>query len=86
MGSVHEGRQLYHRLFTYLNREWVKSEKETGRKGIYPVYTVRPPASPHLFTIRTGIHVDHLILSSPHADGEVVFGAMENQLLHPDPK
>lgn len=29
-----------HRLFTYLNRYWVKRQKEEGRKNIYNVYTL----------------------------------------------
>ncbi len=34
------GSNYVNRLFTYLNRHWVKREKDEGRKGIYPVYTV----------------------------------------------
>ena len=35
------GANYINRLFTYLNRHWVKRERDEGRKGIYPVYTVR---------------------------------------------
>ena len=36
------GANYINRLFTYLNRHWVKRERDEGRKGVYPVYTVRP--------------------------------------------
>ena len=29
------------RVFMYLNRHWVKREKDKGRKNVYAVYTVR---------------------------------------------
>lgn len=35
------GANYINRLFTYLNRHWVKRERDEGRKGVYPVYTVR---------------------------------------------
>lgn len=35
------GANYVNRLFTYLNRHWVKREKDEGRKGVYQVYTVR---------------------------------------------
>ena len=35
------GANYINRLFTYLNRYWVKRERDEGRKGVYPVYTVR---------------------------------------------
>lgn len=38
------GANYINRLFTYLNRHWVKRERDEGRKGVYPVYTVRDPA------------------------------------------
>ena len=45
------GAQYVNRLFTYLNRHWIKREKDEGRKGVYPVYTVRtlvyPPGIIH---------------------------------------
>ncbi|KAF9442533.1 Cullin repeat-containing protein [Macrolepiota fuliginosa MF-IS2] len=28
------------RVFTYLNRYWVKRERDEGKKGVYPVYTL----------------------------------------------
>lgn len=35
------GASYVNRLFTYLNRHWVKREKDEGRKNIYVVYIVR---------------------------------------------
>lgn len=34
------GANFVHRLFTYLNRYWVRREKEEGKKNVYTVYTV----------------------------------------------
>ncbi|KAF9013451.1 Cullin [Cyathus striatus] len=34
------GANYINRLFTYLNRHWVKRERDEGRKTIYPVYTL----------------------------------------------
>ncbi|KAK0487301.1 Cullin [Armillaria novae-zelandiae] len=34
------GANYINRLFTYLNRHWVKRERDEGRKTVYPVYTV----------------------------------------------
>ncbi|OCH90897.1 Cullin-domain-containing protein [Obba rivulosa] len=34
------GANYINRLFIYLNRHWVKRERDEGRKGIYPVYTL----------------------------------------------
>ncbi|KAL5501399.1 CDC53_2 [Sanghuangporus vaninii] len=34
------GANYINRLFTYLNRHWVKREKDEGRKGVYTVYTL----------------------------------------------
>lgn len=39
------GASYVNRLFTYLNRHWVKREKDEGRKNIYNVYTVSTRAS-----------------------------------------
>ncbi|CAO1622432.1 unnamed protein product [Sympodiomycopsis kandeliae] len=35
-----QGANFVHRLFTYLNRYWVKRQKEEGKKHIYTVYTL----------------------------------------------
>ncbi|KAG6841967.1 hypothetical protein C0991_004458 [Blastosporella zonata] len=34
------GANYINRLFTYLNRHWVKRERDEGRKQVYPVYTL----------------------------------------------
>lgn len=34
------GASYVNRLFTYLNRHWVKREKDEGRKNVYIVYIV----------------------------------------------
>ena len=34
------GANYINRLFTYLNRHWVKRERDEGRKAVYQVYTV----------------------------------------------
>ncbi|KAG8788187.1 hypothetical protein FRC15_005626 [Serendipita sp. 397] len=34
------GANYVNRLFTYLNRHWVKREKDEGRKNVYQVYTL----------------------------------------------
>jgi cullin 1 len=34
------GANYINRLFTYLNRQWVKREKDKGRKNVHVVYTV----------------------------------------------
>ncbi len=34
------GANYINRLFTYLNRHWVKRERDEGRKTVYPIYTV----------------------------------------------
>jgi len=34
------GANYVNRLFTYLNRHWVKREKDEGRKNVYTVYTL----------------------------------------------
>ncbi|KAL4073148.1 Cullin [Scleroderma yunnanense] len=35
-----KGADYINRLFTYLNRHWVKRERDEGRKTVYPVYTL----------------------------------------------
>ncbi|TFK61142.1 hypothetical protein BDN72DRAFT_936942, partial [Pluteus cervinus] len=35
------GANYLNRLFTYLNRHWVKRERDEGKKIVYQVYTVR---------------------------------------------
>jgi len=35
------GANYINRLFTYLNRHWVRRERDEGRNNVYPVYTVR---------------------------------------------
>ncbi|EIN12366.1 Cullin-domain-containing protein [Punctularia strigosozonata HHB-11173 SS5] len=34
------GSNYINRLFTYLNRHWVKRERDEGRRNVYPVYTL----------------------------------------------
>lgn len=34
------GANYLNRLFTYLNRYWVKRERDEGKKGVFQVYTV----------------------------------------------
>ncbi|KAG6890794.1 hypothetical protein C0995_003227 [Termitomyces sp. Mi166 len=34
------GANYINRLFTYLNRHWVKRERDEGRRQVYPVYTL----------------------------------------------
>lgn len=35
------GATYVNKLFNYLNKHWVKREKDEGRKEVYAVYTVR---------------------------------------------
>lgn len=53
------GANYINRLFTYLNRHWVKRERDEGRKNIYPVYTVSRPT----ITADTGILMENVIAS-----------------------
>lgn len=39
------GANYLNRLFTYLNRYWVKRERDEGKKAVYPVYTVSAHAT-----------------------------------------
>jgi cullin 1 len=34
------GANYVNRIFTHLKRDWVKRERDEGRKGVYEVYTV----------------------------------------------
>jgi cullin 1 len=36
------GATYVNKLFNYLNKHWVKREKDEGRKEVYAVYTVGP--------------------------------------------
>lgn len=38
------GAKYINQLFMYLNRHWVKRERDEGRKNVYQVYTVRGSA------------------------------------------
>ena len=67
------GANYINRLFTYLNRHWVKRERDEGRKGIYPVYTVR--------LLLQGDEVTNL-LTFLHVARAC---AMENTVLHAHP-
>jgi Cullin, a subunit of E3 ubiquitin ligase len=69
------GANYLNRLFTYLNRYWVKRERDEGKKGVYQVYTVRP--------LRVRCHTwksDQQSLSLACAR------AMEGPLLHAHPE
>jgi cullin 1 len=45
------GSNYINRLFTYLNRHWVKRERDEGRRNVYPVYTVCPSSTRHSATL-----------------------------------
>lgn len=60
------GANYLNRLFTYLNRYWVKRERDEGKKGVYQVYTVC------LYRCTIPTHVDRLLAR---------LGTMENILL-----
>ena len=36
-----DGANFVHRLLIYLNRHWVKHEREEGRTDVHTIYTVR---------------------------------------------
>lgn len=40
-----DGAQYVNKLFNYLNKHWVKREKDEGRKEVYTVYTVSTASS-----------------------------------------
>jgi hypothetical protein len=66
------GANYVNRLFTYLNRHWVKREKDEGRKNVYQVYTVR------IITVFTYRRVTHNVDIAR-------IGTVEAQLLPPCP-
>jgi cullin 1 len=35
------GANYVNSLFAYLNRHWIKRERDEGRRDVYPIYTVR---------------------------------------------
>ena len=35
------GASYLNHLFMFLNRHWIKRERDEGRKRVYPVYTVK---------------------------------------------
>ena len=35
------GANYVNSLFAYLNRYWIKRERDEGRRNVYPIYTVR---------------------------------------------
>ena len=47
------GANYVNRLFTYLNRHWVKREKDEGRKNVYAVYIVRRLSLPKKSALTT---------------------------------
>lgn len=72
------GANYINRLFTYLNRHWVKREKDEGRKGVYTVYTVRILYFEQEVDSFFQMHLDVCLFLA-------ITRAMENQLLSPHP-
>lgn len=69
------GAQYVNRLFTYLNRHWIKREKDEGRKHIYPVYTLALVSwRDHMFR-----HVQKMAGSSRNRLTEAVLNLIERQ-------
>jgi hypothetical protein len=62
------GATYVNKLFNYLNKHWVKREKDEGRKEVYAVYTV--------------CLVRRLPGSSQKLINTAVTGSMEAELLH----
>ena len=67
------GANYINRLFTYLNRHWVKRERDEGRKAVYPVYTVNTSRDRRLKGLKQPL--------LPSACS----GTMEEQSLHSNP-
>lgn len=60
------GATYVNKLFNYLNKHWVKREKDEGRKEVYAVYTVCQLSS----------------CEYPQADVAAVIGGLEAKLLY----
>ena len=62
------GANYINRLFTYLNRHWVKRERDEGRKAVYPVYTVN-----HLITLVKQAKTTDCDFSSLLSNGKTIY-------------